>query len=317
MNYAALLPQQPGALDWLKRGLNPALLSGAMTVSGASTQDFSAGETLADGTKAAIPNWGAMLPGAVGEAPFGQMGADMRDALARNAMQERPKPKILGMDRDTFAKILGVVGDAITGANGGQPIFAPAYMRQRELQQQQEFDRERWAAELEAKRQSALAPRIEQVGNTLGWVDPSASSFSPIFTAPEEFEIFARQSGFEPGTPEYIDAIREYRAGTWGPQGVQGRLTVQQPRLDVSERNNIRSTSTSRENSIRSTGQSDTNSRRSAETTRGSYSYSHGGRSDGRSGDLVGPVYQKSGKRIRYSKKAGGYVDLATGQRVQ
>lgn len=32
--------------------------------------------------------------------------------------------------------------------------------------------------------------------------------------------------------------------------------------------------------------------------------------------DRIGPVYQKGGKRIQYSKRAGGYVDLATGQRV-
>lgn len=44
-----------------------------------------------------------------------------------------------------------------------------------------------------------------------------------------------------------------------------------------------------------------------------------GGRKGGgaKRGDLIGPVYQKGGKRIQYSKSKGGYVDLATGERVQ
>lgn len=41
---------------------------------------------------------------------------------------------------------------------------------------------------------------------------------------------------------------------------------------------------------------------------------SKGGRGGG--ADLIGQVYQRGGKRIQYSKSAGGYVDLATGQKV-
>jgi len=44
------------------------------------------------------------------------------------------------------------------------------------------------------------------------------------------------------------------------------------------------------------------------------YRAGKGGKRSG--GDLIGQVYQRGGKRIQYSKKAGGYVDLATGQRV-
>lgn len=40
-----------------------------------------------------------------------------------------------------------------------------------------------------------------------------------------------------------------------------------------------------------------------------------GGGKQGRS-DLIGPVYSKGGKRIQYSKGAGAYVDVATGERV-
>lgn len=46
------------------------------------------------------------------------------------------------------------------------------------------------------------------------------------------------------------------------------------------------------------------------------YRAGKGGKSRG-GADLIGQVYQKGGRRIQYSKKAGGYVDLATGQPVQ
>lgn len=37
----------------------------------------------------------------------------------------------------------------------------------------------------------------------------------------------------------------------------------------------------------------------------------------GNRSDLIGPVYQKGGRRIQYSRRAGGYVDVATGQPVK
>lgn len=42
-----------------------------------------------------------------------------------------------------------------------------------------------------------------------------------------------------------------------------------------------------------------------------------GSKGYGGGSDLVGPVYQRGNRRIQYNKKAGGYVDLATGQRVK
>jgi len=45
------------------------------------------------------------------------------------------------------------------------------------------------------------------------------------------------------------------------------------------------------------------------------YRAGKGGKRSG--GDLIGQVYQRGGKRIQYSKKAGGYVDLATGEPVK
>lgn len=108
--------------------------------------------------------------------------------------------------------------------------------------------------DFEYKRQLALQPKMEQVGNTLGMFDPSSLSYNPIYTAPpapQPFETYAKSLDLVPGTQEYYDAIKEYRAGTWNDEGVAGRQAVQQPRLDQSNTNNVRSTGTSRANNIR------------------------------------------------------------------
>lgn len=50
---------------------------------------------------------------------------------------------------------------------------------------------------------------------------------------------------------------------------------------------------------------------------RGSAGYQGRGRNVGvKRGDLIGPVFQRNGRRIQYSKSKVGYVDLATGERV-
>lgn len=227
-----------------------------------------------------------------------------------------PKP---GMDKKALlGGILGALGDGMMAYGGLQPAYLPALLNQQEGEREDSRWRERLSAEIEAKRQERLHPRIEQVGNSIGWLDPSAGQFQSIFTAPQNFEIYARELGLTPGTPEYVEAIKEFRAGTWNDAGVEGRLTVQRPRLEQSNTNNIRSTSTSRANSIRatgqsdrnnirSTGQSDANSRRSAETTRSSAAYQGRGKGGARA-ELNGrPIVIKGGR----------WVDEATGKPVE
>lgn len=234
-----------------------------------------------------------------------------------------------GKDWKTWA---GIIGDAMIAYGGGAPVYGPMRARQLEQKEERNFLAEKLAMELEAKRQERLHPKVEQVGNTIGMFDPGALSYNPIFTAPQPFEIYARSLGYEPGTQEYIDAIEDYRAGTWGDEGVAGRLTVQRPRLEqsdinnrrstgVSRENNIRSTSTSRGNNIRSTGQSDANSLRTTnqsnvnsertdQRVRDSAGFrGRGGR--GNAATAVGP----DGRRIVV--RNGRWVDAQTGRPVQ
>lgn len=257
--------------------------------------------------------------------PLPQIQPIATQAILGNLAPEKKRETGLFKGND-LAAVAGILSDALMAYGGLQPQFAPRIARQEEQEAERNFALEKLNAELEAKRQERLHPQLEQVGNTLGMFDPGAASFNPIFTAPQPWELYAKALGHEPGTDGYRQAIEDYRAGTWGDEGVAGRLAVQAPRLAVSRENNIRSTSTSRDNNIRSTGtsrdnsirstsQSNRNSQRAAETARGAHSYRFGGSRGGRRGG-DGPVAVGSNGQ-RLVVRNGRWVDEATGRPVQ
>lgn len=210
--------------------------------------------------------------GMFGPPPRLNFAEGVNQALADNAAMEPKGHKGLFPGKDWKTVVGKILPAAINGYLAG--LGNPAGLQNMRAMQEESQLRARLQAEAEQERQKAMQPKFEQIGNTGGMFDPVTQVYNPIFTAPQPFEIYARSLGYEPGSEEYHQAVEDYRAGTWGDEGVAGRLTVQQPRLDQSNINNIRSTSTSRENnirstgvsrenSIRSTGQSDTNNRRS------------------------------------------------------
>jgi hypothetical protein len=109
---------------------------------------------------------------------------------------------------------LGVLGDALATYGGGQPIYGPMIARRNQLKAESDYDLQKFNEELRLKREEALNPHLEQVGNTIGMVDGRANggagSYSPIYTAPGAPEQYASLLGFQAGTPEYANAAREY-----------------------------------------------------------------------------------------------------------
>lgn len=306
--------QLPGVIS--EDGAVPGMTAESMGAPLPSSGEFAIGS---DAPQSATPPPSAPMPpqenvlvdGLPASQPLPDYMAGIDRALADNqaiaAQRHWDKPKF------NFGNFLmnwaGFLGDELTK----NPAFANSLKDKSQMQRLEKEMLLRWQLEQEAERRKRLSPRPEQVGSTLGVFDPSSLRFQEVFRDPSEPERYAIAQGLKPGTDEFIAAMREYRAGTWGPQGVQGRLTVQQPRLEQSNTNNIRSTSTSRENNIRSNqttrrGQNMTDSRvRRGQDLRGTGL---------KRGDLIGPVYQRGSKRVQYSKSKGGYVDLATGQRV-
>jgi len=221
----------------------------------------------------AAPTDGMALPDMMG---------GINDSLAHNQAQvqaQAQQRQQSGRKPENFlGRLMGAIADGLLTQAGHQPVYAPRMREKRIGQVMRNYATDpegaiREMMEIDPGKGLELLkmqarPEIERVGNTLGMVDPAKRSYEPFYTAPEPFENYARSLGLQPGTPEYGEAIREYRAGTWNDQGVQGRMMVQQPRLDVTRENNERSTSTSRANNIRSTNASRANNERSTTTSR-------------------------------------------------
>lgn len=189
--------------------------------------------------------------------PSAMQGQPVTPGMFGGGSSKGHKGLFPGKDWKTIVPMLANALAAYS-ASSGNPAGQAILENNLSLQRQMAEDKRNF----EYKRRLAMQPSMEHVGNTLGMFDPSAMSYNPIYTAPDApqpFEAYASSLGLTPGTPEYYDAIKEYRAGTWNNEGVAGRLTVQQPRLDQSNTNNLRTTGTSRDNNIRSNATSRAN----------------------------------------------------------
>lgn len=188
--------------------------------------------------------------------------------------------------------IAGILADAFAGATGRPPMVAQMWEQQRAQADQRAYEDARWHRDRQAKREDDMRPRVEQVGDSLGTYDPASQTFEPIYTRPQPFETYARAQGFQPGTPEYAQAVEDYRLGGWSDPAVENRTGLEdvrsrsrnaleilrganrqrdtETRMETSRENNIRSTGTSRDNSVRSNETRRTNAgQRDATTRRG------------------------------------------------
>lgn len=109
------------------------------------------------------------------------------------------------------------------------------------------------------------------------------------------------------GTQEWRNAVRDFTLKGYGPSA----NNMQSERLG-----------TQRDIAYHRDATSAANNARSNQTQAGSFSYKNGGGRSGGGGrggrsDMIGPVYQKGNQRVQFSKSAGGYVDIETGQKVQ
>jgi hypothetical protein len=189
-------------------------------------------------------------------------------------------------DGPNWGKILGtlagIVGDGLAGAAGRPALYTESLIRKREQDQEQNNALERLRAEVELKRQAALAPHVEQVGNALGMVDPTTGAFRQTYTAPSPAEQYAAARGFVPGTDDYKKEVQDYLLKGYSDPAMLNRLGLIDHRYDRSDAqlgerlavtrrgqdlthgdrrasiaqsntNNVRSTSTSAANNVRST----------------------------------------------------------------
>ncbi|URD60481.1 hypothetical protein M8312_11910 [Sphingomonas sp. KRR8] len=151
-------------------------------------------------------------------------GAHMNALLGQNAA--------IGQRRsDKRHEVLQAVANGLLSFSASQGNPAALAMLQDNLSRGKEdrAAKQRMAiyqAELEAK---AHEPRT--VGNSL--VQQSADgSYTPLYTAPQPFEQYASALGYQPGTPEYTEAVKNYRLGAWNDDAVAAKQGLAGYRYD-------------------------------------------------------------------------------------
>ena len=223
--------------------------------------------------------------------------------------------------------IVGLIGDALAGAAGQAPTYAPMMAKRREAADEEDL----WNKRYGLKRADELADRQTEANKVQYFsgnedrvaYDPTTGTSRTLYDAPTPSQTYAATLGAAPGTPAYADAIKDYVLRSSGPTAYEGRDALQAdryrymgqlqaPRLATSRRNTDVRTSASIANNMRSTataqrGQSLTDAR-----TRGSAAYQgRGVATGGAAAVAVGP----GGHKIVV--KGGRWVDAQTGQPVQ
>ncbi|MDP9424032.1 MAG: hypothetical protein M3Q19_14585 [Pseudomonadota bacterium] len=253
----------------------------------------------------------------------GRFGPDLNSALARNALMPETKPYKGMFPGKDWKTIVGILADAAAAGFGGQPQFGPAMMRKREAEEAHNRQLDLWRQKVEFEREERMRPRVEQVGGSLGVLnpDPANPSFNPVYQVPGAPEQYARARGLTQGTPEYADAVQEYRLGSWSDPALEAKAELEGIRHGYRDELQDERLSTSRRNTdvragVTKRGQNMTDSRvrRGQELTdervRGSAGYQGKGGKGGKAaaGDLIGPVYVRGKARVQFSKSQNKYV---------
>jgi hypothetical protein len=176
------------------------------------------GERVPLGTLGAPPSPAALAAGA-GSAL--QRGGN---TLADTAADAMPKKK--GFD---WRMAAGILGDALAGLNGQQPLYAQAMYKERQAR----ADQQRQLAEITLRsRLDAAKPDYFTAGNDRVRYDPTTGTSETLYTAPEEFDTYARSLGAEPGTEEYRRLAQDYVLKTGGPTATDLNMEEEDHRQD-------------------------------------------------------------------------------------
>lgn len=108
----------------------------------------------------------------------------------------------------------GIVGDALLGLNGQQPLYAMTRIRENQAQ----ADSQRRLMEMAQEwRHRNSQPDYATVGNRRFAFNPATGQAQTLYVAPSEAEDYAAALGAEPGTQEYETLVSDYVLRHSGP----------------------------------------------------------------------------------------------------
>lgn len=110
--------------------------------------------------------------------------------------------------------VAGIVGDALLGLNGQQPLYAMTRIKENQAM----ADHQRRLAEQQQEWQYRNSqPDYATVGNRRFSYNPATGEAQTLYTAPTEAEDYATALGAEPGTEEWNTYVQDYNLKYSGP----------------------------------------------------------------------------------------------------
>lgn len=220
----------PPPANWQDQ-LGPGLLDSLPQVDPYAANGIGAGSAVNAGTLGqSVGNLPAMPPRVGGLIGGGRgrmgdkmsLGTGLPTMTAEGNLQKKGK----GFDWRLAA---GILGDALAGLNGQPPLFAQSMLKER----QAKADHQRQLSEIMLRSRLDLAkPDYFTAGNDRVRYDPTTGATQKLYTAPEEFDTYARALGAEPGTEEYDLLAQDYILRSSGPTATANDQILEEGRQD-------------------------------------------------------------------------------------
>lgn len=140
----------------------------------------------------------------------------------------------------TGRNIAGLLGDVLLQHGGMKPMYAPALQDRQRMQfeeQQRQRARMEGMEDFQAKKrwEAENAPPVTyEVGNKVVAYDPRAGETKVLYDAPNPAVEYATTLGFQPGTKEYLDAIKDFVLKGNGPTGLANDQELARTRFGYS-----------------------------------------------------------------------------------
>lgn len=158
------------------------------------------------------------------------LGGSMRQGFDYEAAMQRltgDKPK-----QSPWAIAAAVIGDALIQNSGGRPFAVQHLVSQRQGYQDRQMDAQRlltdWQYRDYARQNEAdlNASAPFTIGRDRVQYNPATGQTGVLFDGPEDFELYARELGLEPGTDNYFRAVEDYVLRSSGPSAHSRDLSL-------------------------------------------------------------------------------------------
>ena len=222
---------------------------------------------------------------------------------------------------------LGIIADAFAGAAGKPGPYAAMLDQRRQEQAVADREEAQWtrrrSAELEDRTADANKPQYFAGNEDRVVFDPTTNSTRTVYDAPTDAQTYAGTLGYQPGSPDYTNAVQDYTLRSNGPTAVGGRIglegvrygyrdALQDDRLTASRENTNTRVRAAELNNLRSIKARQRGENMTDARTRGSASYQgRGGRGSPAPARAIDP---NTGHAIVV--RNGQWVDEKTGKPV-